>query len=177
MDARVQAVELLASHRVHHDGLHVKSGLHRLSQLLIVIGEDTLLVYNPFDPVCFVDDGFDGGVRFQTLIGIRYELTAVVYLSGLKPVDALRRFGHRDEQDLVHIGHFLSAIAILRLFSRRVFVEALHPDVAVGLVLDELKRPRADSCLDGPFAAGLLHHFLGVDEAAGSLTHVSRHYR
>src|SRR5204863_5749321 len=67
-----------------------------------------------------------------------------------------------NEQDLVEVGHALAAIAVRRLGSRRVFLEACQPDVTVRLVLDEAVGPGADELLDLAVARRV-DHALGMD--------------
>ncbi len=158
----IQPVEILVTEPGRHDRLHVERRLERLPES--PVGHQPLLV---------VQDRGRPGRRFDheplhvahrphSIVLVLLDLLREVILARLDARQPHRHVRDRDEEDLVEVRGALAAVAVGRLRSPHVVLEAHQLEVPVGLVLDEAIRPGPDKLLDLPVASGI-DDFLGID--------------
>src|SRR5213080_920401 len=164
-EARIEPVEILVAEAGGHDRLHVERGLERLAQPLV--GHHALLVVqHRGGPAVGLDDGRDDrGNRLDPVVLVLLDLLREVIVARLDAREAHGDVRHGDEEDLVHVGGALAAVAVGRLAPRDVLLEARQFDVAVRLVLDEAERPGTHRLLD-LVLAGRVHDLLREDRGA-----------
>src|SRR5262249_25027468 len=118
-EARVQTVEGLVSEAGRHDGLHVERRLERLANAFVA-HQPLLVVHHGRAPAFRFDDaGHDARHRLGSLVRILLDLHRELVFAGLHAGQPHSDVGHRDEQDLVHVGRATAAKAVRRVGAGR----------------------------------------------------------